>query len=85
MIQFKNSLSEYTEHEFTQFVELICDNELSESDEDKLVSHFSKIVDHPSGTDLIFWPKNGQEDSPEGIVAEVKRWRISQGLPSFKD
>ncbi|MDW6004436.1 bacteriocin immunity protein [Vibrio mangrovi] len=85
MMQFKNNLSEYTEQEFTQFVELICDNELSESEEDKLVSHFSKIVDHPDGTDLIFWPKDGQDDSPKGIVAEVKRWRTSQGLPCFKD
>ncbi|HBC3529436.1 TPA: bacteriocin immunity protein [Vibrio parahaemolyticus] len=84
-MKLKSNISDYTYSEFKDFINLICDNDLSESEENKLVLHFSKIVKHPDGTDLIFWPKPGQDDSPEGIVNEIKRWYASQGLPCFKE
>ncbi|MCU1789360.1 bacteriocin immunity protein [Pectobacterium polaris] len=51
----------------------------------ELTEHIVKITGHPEGSDLIFYPPDGREDSPEGIVNEIKRWRKSQGLPLFKD
>ncbi|MDO6709075.1 bacteriocin immunity protein [Photobacterium sp. 1_MG-2023] len=84
MTFLKNSITEYSESEFLNFIELICDNDLTEKEEDALIRHFAKVVHHPSGTDLIFWPKEGDDDSPEGILLEIKRWYAEQGLPCFK-
>ena len=84
-MKLKNNISEYTFSEFKDFVSTICDNDLPESEEDKLILHFSEIVKHPDGTDLIFWPKPDQDDSPEGVVNEIKRWYQEQGLPCFKE
>ena len=46
---------------------------------------FKKLTEHPDGSDLIYYPKPGQDDSPEGIVKEVKDWRAKNGKPGFKD
>lgn len=43
------------------------------------------ICEHPDGSDLIYYPREGREDSPEGIVQEVKEWRQANGKPGFKD
>ncbi|WP_249356960.1 bacteriocin immunity protein [Citrobacter sp. wls827] len=42
-------------------------------------------MDHPEGNGLIFYPPDDREDSPQGVIDEIKRWRKSQGLPLFKD
>ncbi|SFQ35157.1 bacteriocin immunity protein [Enterovibrio norvegicus] len=85
MTELKNNLSDYTENEFLSYVEKIYGAELPEEEEDKLINHFKKIVSHPKGTDLIFWPSNNQEDSPNGVISELKRWYAEQGLPCFKE
>ncbi|WP_422836636.1 bacteriocin immunity protein [Aliivibrio salmonicida] len=46
---------------------------------------FEKLTQHPDGSDLIFYPENLGDDSPERITEIVKEWRESQGLSSFKD
>ncbi|HFP0111800.1 TPA: bacteriocin immunity protein, partial [Escherichia coli] len=46
---------------------------------------FIEITQHPSGSDLIFYPKSQGDDKPENILKIVKEWRRSQGLPLFKD
>ncbi|HBV2421528.1 TPA: bacteriocin immunity protein [Klebsiella pneumoniae] len=46
---------------------------------------FKKLTEHPDGSDLICYPKPGQDDSPEGIVKEVKYWRAKNGKPGFND
>nr|WP_247605007.1 bacteriocin immunity protein [Citrobacter sp. On2M] len=51
---------------------------------DSLVDHFDKIVDHPEGNGLIFYPPDDREDSLQGVIDEIKRWRKFQGRPSFK-
>ncbi|MDN8556804.1 bacteriocin immunity protein [Citrobacter werkmanii] len=40
---------------------------------------------HPEGNGLIFYPPDDREDSPQGVIDEIKRWRKSQGHPSFKE
>lgn len=89
---FKQRFEEYTEAEFLQLLRAIEGNTKSDSPNKQeldrelelMVDHFEKVSGHPSGSDLIFWPEPGQDDSPEGILREVKRWRAEQGLPSFK-
>ncbi|TOO00601.1 bacteriocin immunity protein, partial [Vibrio parahaemolyticus] len=39
---------------------------------------------HPDGSDLIYYPENSEDGTPENIVRIVKEWRLSQGLPCFK-
>jgi hypothetical protein len=51
---------------------------------DTLVFHFEKMSEHPAGSDLIFYPEDGADESAEGITLTVKKWRAAQGLPEFK-
>ncbi|HAU5601581.1 TPA: bacteriocin immunity protein [Citrobacter koseri] len=90
-MELKKRIEDYTEAEFIEFLNEFFSNvhnlkgrEL-ESHIDSLVDHFDKIVDHPESNGLIFYPPDDREDSPQGIIEEIKRWRKSQGLPPFKD
>lgn len=81
----KNSISDYTEAEFLDFVKKICLAEgATEEDDNKLVRKFEQLTEHPDGSDLIYYPRDDREDSPEGIVKEVKEWRAQNGKPGFK-
>ncbi|RMM38271.1 Colicin/pyocin immunity protein [Pseudomonas amygdali pv. lachrymans] len=51
---------------------------------DRLVKHFVKVTEHPAQTDVIFYPEEGQEDTPEGILKTIKEWRAKNGKPGFK-
>ncbi|WP_369071618.1 bacteriocin immunity protein [Klebsiella quasipneumoniae] len=79
-------IAEYTEAEFLAFVKKIRDADYdTESKHTDAVLLFKKLTEHPDGSDLIYYPKPGQDDSPEGIVKEVKDWRAKNGKPGFKD
>ncbi|MEN4240792.1 bacteriocin immunity protein [Serratia marcescens] len=82
----KNTISEYTETEFLNFVRKICkaSGYKTENDHTIAVLKFENLTEHPDGSDLIYYPKDGQDDSPEGIVKEVKEWRAKNGKPGFK-
>ncbi|MDZ5604194.1 bacteriocin immunity protein [Pseudomonas sp. RP23018S] len=54
-----------------------------EAEQDRLVDHFRTITEHPSGSDLIFYPEPGAE-GPDGIISEIKKWRAANGKPDFK-
>ncbi|EMH2331176.1 TPA: bacteriocin immunity protein [Citrobacter freundii] len=93
MNHLKQKLEDYTEAEFIEFIEFL--NELFEnpnnlkgrefeSHSNMLVKHFDKIVDHPEGNGLTFYPPDDSEDSLQGVINEIKRWRKFQGRPSFK-
>jgi len=84
----KASISEYTEAEFVALLqELAKEDEEAENDDraDLLLSHFETISEHPAGSDLIYYPEPGADNSPEGVMQSVKNWRAAQGLPGFKD
>ncbi len=87
----KQKLEDFTESEFLQFLrEFFEETNGLRGDElgrylNRLTEHFEMLVKHPSGTDLIFYPAAGVEDSPEGVLSEVKRWRKENGLPGFKE
>jgi len=83
-------LEDYTESEFLEFLrELFYGGEGLTSEEfDKFsierVEHFEVVSEHPDRSDVIFYPKEGQEDSPEGVLKEVKEWRAANNKPGFK-
>ncbi|EMN0241962.1 TPA: bacteriocin immunity protein [Klebsiella pneumoniae] len=33
----------------------------------------------------MYYPDTPEDDSPEGALNEIVKWRKSQGLPFFKD
>ncbi|KUI99226.1 hypothetical protein VRK_17050 [Vibrio sp. MEBiC08052] len=80
----KKLLEDYTESEFLELVTNISDANGSEQELDEMVEHFTQIVKHPESNGLIFYPPENREDSPEAVVAEIKRWYMEQGLPCFK-
>lgn len=81
----KGKLSDYTEAEFIEFINEIKFGANDEAEEDKLIFHFKKVVGHPAGSDLIFYPENKVENTAEEIIQILKKWRATQGLPGFKN
>ena len=83
-MELKNKFEDYTESEFLEFLDVIWTLDVSsEDDHDKLIAHFSKVTEHPQGNGLIFYPAVGS-DSPQGVIAVVKEWRLANGKPGFK-
>ncbi len=82
----KKSISDYTEAQFIQFMQAIRSANKSASDEalGELLEQFRLLTEHPAGTDLIYYPENGADNSNEGITETVKKWREANGLPGFK-
>ncbi|WP_409016534.1 bacteriocin immunity protein [Enterobacter bugandensis] len=50
-----------------------------------LVLEFERLSEHPKGSDVIFYPDQGKDYSPEGIVREEKEWRRENGKSGFKE
>ncbi|WEF10964.1 bacteriocin immunity protein [Pectobacterium actinidiae] len=80
------NISDYTENEFLDFVRKIfyVDN-TTEAEDIKNILEFKRLTEHPDGSDLIYYPREGREDSPEGVVQEVKEWRQANGKSGFKE
>jgi len=82
----KKSISDYTEQEFLALVSRIYNAEAETEEEDvNNLLEFERLCEHPDGSDLIYYPREDREDSPEGVVKEVKEWRQANGKPGFKD
>lgn len=82
----KNSLSDYTEAQFIRFLQEIRAANENASDEvlGELLEKFRMLTGHPDGSDLIYYPEDGADNSNEGITETVKKWREANGLPGFK-
>ncbi|MGO2714278.1 bacteriocin immunity protein [Pseudomonas helleri] len=82
------NISDYTEAEFLEFLSGIynCNNELYQTEDSHIaaVFEFRRLTEHPGGSDLIYYPRENREDSPEGVMKEVKEWRAANGKPGFK-
>ncbi|ETS29683.1 Colicin immunity protein / pyocin immunity protein [Photorhabdus khanii NC19] len=83
-MELKNKLEDYTEAEFLSLLNKIWAVDVSEEEHDNLIDHFEKLSEHPNGNGLIFYPENGVEDSPEGVLKVIKEWRAKNGKPGFK-
>lgn len=90
MISDKKKLEEFTEEEFLNFVRTIGDIPpgLPEDEYDDYLTaqirFFEDITEHPSKSDLLFYPRKGVEASAEGILQEVKEWIEKSGSAGFK-
>lgn len=79
-------LSDYTELEFLNFVKnTYYDTYPSEEEHIRAILQFENLIEHPDGSDLIYYHNDEREDSPEGVLAEVKKWRAENGKPGFKE
>ncbi|HCF6396960.1 TPA: bacteriocin immunity protein [Pseudomonas aeruginosa] len=78
-------ISDYTEAEFFSLIsELFNRSFSSEKERDVVVYAIVNAAQHPDGTDIIFYPKEDEEDSPDGVLKRIKEWRAANGLPGFK-
>jgi len=82
-MNIKPRFEDYTEAEFTQLVNEICNAEGNETYQDQLLEHFISVSEHPEGSDLIYYSLD-EDATPEKIVAAVKSWRKSHGKSGFK-
>jgi len=77
-------ISEMSEGEFLRFVTKVYNDEYdTEEEHTDAILEFKALVEHPSGSDLLFYPEAGKS-GPEAVVAEVKAWRAANGKPGFK-
>ena len=82
-MKLKTNLADYTEREFKALIIAIEASE-NERERDALVEHFNKVVPHPSGSDLLYYPEDGTNESPDGVVQIIQDWCLANGLPGFK-
>ncbi|WP_371228743.1 bacteriocin immunity protein [Pseudomonas sp. QE6] len=82
-MNLKSNLSDYTERDFIAFINAIL-NAGTEDERGTMVEHFNLIVPHPAGSDLLYYPESGADDSPEGVTATIKVWCAAHGVPGFK-
>ncbi|WP_040063707.1 bacteriocin immunity protein [Pseudomonas batumici] len=77
-------ISEISEADFLSLIIKIYTNEYATEDEHiDAVLEFEALTEHPSGSDLLFYPEEGKI-GPEAILKEVKEWRAANGKPGFK-
>ncbi|HDC4684276.1 TPA: bacteriocin immunity protein [Enterobacter cloacae] len=80
-----DKIEDYTEEKFLEFVRKIFDvSGTTEAEDIKNILEFKRLTEHPDGSDLIYYPPEDREDSPEGVVQEVKEWRRENGKSGFK-
>lgn len=81
----KNLLSDFSESEFLDFVTGICKDTYKTEDEHiSAVLLFEQLTEHPAGSDLIYYPESGVDNTPAGIVKTIKEWRAANGKSGFK-
>ncbi|MGS7249954.1 bacteriocin immunity protein [Pseudomonas anuradhapurensis] len=86
----KQSLAEYTESEFLELVSDLYEDRtgLSGAELEKhrieSVLIFETLTEHPDGSDVIYYPPNGADVTPQGVINRIKEWRAANGKPGFK-
>lgn len=77
-------ITDYTEAEFMELLIAIWNNEGTEEESDLRVEQYSRAVEHPKGTDLIYWPDD-HDGNPEAVMNDIKTWYKENNKPCFKD
>jgi hypothetical protein len=82
---FKNKFEDYTEAEYISLINRLVEGDYSsEKEHDEIVDNIVSTSEHPNGTDILYYPEDGVEDSPDGVLKAIKRWRAENGKPLFK-
>ncbi|WVV47082.1 bacteriocin immunity protein [Pseudomonas sp. NA13] len=80
-MELKPKLQDYTEAEFQAFVGKIWNVDMGKEEHDRLINHFDRIVGHPKGADLLFYPDDTVNmNSPNAVVYFVKQWHFKRTL-----
>jgi hypothetical protein len=61
---------------------MLCHCE-TEEDGNCQVRKFERLAEHPL-VQILFLSRRWKDDSPEGVVHEVKEWRQRRDKPCFK-
>jgi hypothetical protein len=85
-MELKATLKDYTESECQALVDRIWVVDLPKQDHNRLINHFDRIVGHPKGADLLFYPPEDDYNahSSGSVVYYVKDWYHKQGRAAFK-
>jgi len=84
-MDLKNKLEEYSESEYLGLINRLFQGRFpSEQEHDDLVNHIVTTSEWPTGTDVLYYPAEGVEDSPEGVLKAIKTWRAANNKPGFK-
>lgn len=81
----KHLIEEYTEQEFLDLVSAIFQEGSSPSDKKRisLLAEFRRLVEHPEGTDLIYYSST-EHCTPHAVTRIIKEWLEQNGKPGFK-
>jgi len=82
---FKPDLALYTRAEFEQVVVELLQAAGTSAWQDRLLEHFIALVEHPAGSDLLYFPSPGQQLDSGNVVTRIVGWRRSKGLSVFSD
>ncbi|QUJ69550.1 bacteriocin immunity protein (plasmid) [Photobacterium sp. GJ3] len=78
-------LNDYKELEFLTVLKTVYSDDRDDALLEDVVYYFNSEITHPEGSALLTHPSLvGIEESPEAVIAELKRWYAEQGLPCFK-
>jgi len=83
-MKLKANLADYTEDQFNVLVQSIKDCEGTERYQAGLIAHLNSLAAGAGGSDLIYYPEEGADNSTEGIVQTIQTWCLANGLPGFK-
>jgi hypothetical protein len=84
-MELKNRLEDYTESEYLAVIERLFQGKFSsERKHDQFVDNIVHTSEHPNGTNILYYPEEGVEDSPIGVLEAIKAWRAANGKPGFK-
>lgn len=85
MIKLKNKIEDYTELEYNNLISRLFEgNYSSEREHDAIVDNIVDTSEHPNGTNILYYPEEGVEDSPTGVLEAIKAWRAANGKTGFK-
>ncbi|MCF8578583.1 bacteriocin immunity protein [Enterobacter ludwigii] len=79
-----NNISEFSRNDFIKLIAEIISAEGGERHQDELLEQFIELSEHPSGSDLIYYPEPGEQATPEAIAEKVQQWRKANGKPGFR-
>ncbi len=79
------SINELSMADFINLIAEIISAEGGEKHQDEILEQFINLSEHPSGSDLIYYPEPGEPATPEAIAEKVLQWRLLNGKQGFKD
>ncbi|MGR7526595.1 bacteriocin immunity protein [Enterobacter kobei] len=94
LTNFQDNLSKITSEEFIKYLnEFYSDLRSAPSPKgpelegylDAILDKIISVVGTVQVGDFIYHPIKPENDSPEGVIQEIIKWRKSQGLSLFKD